>query len=99
MMGLGKPQVVAAQIGHLEYCSNNNSIIIPTTNRYYIANSISSVAGEASSVSVDDICSGLQSYLLNPDFVQTMGQAAKETVATYTWPKVCAEFILRLRMI
>ena len=99
MMGLGKPQVVAAQIGHLEYCSNSNSIIIPTTNRYYIANSISSVAGEASSVSVDDLCSGLQSYLLNPDFVQTTGAAARSTVATYTWPKVCAEFILRLRMI
>lgn len=99
MMGLGKPQVVAAQTGHLEYCTSDNSIIVPTTNRYYIANSISSVAGEASCVSVDDLCSALQSYLLNPDFVKSMGQAAKKTVTAYTWPKVCAEFILRLRMI
>jgi glycosyltransferase involved in cell wall biosynthesis len=99
MMGLGKPQVVAAQTGHLEYCSNSNSIIIPTTNRYYIANSVSSVAGEASCVSVDDLYSGLQSYLLNPDFVQTTGAAARLTVSSYTWSKVCAEFILRLRMI
>jgi glycosyltransferase involved in cell wall biosynthesis len=99
MMGLGKPQVVAAQTGHLEYCNSSNSIIVPTKNRYYVANSVSSVAGQASSVTVDDLCSALQSYVLNPDFVLIVGEAAKKTVAAYTWSKACAEFILRLRMI
>ena len=97
MMGLGKPQVVSEQLGHLEYCTFNNSIILPTVYTYYTPTMSSAVSGEARGVDSSDVCTALERYFLDAELVKTHGLAARSTVAPYTWNTVCAEFIRRLR--
>jgi glycosyltransferase involved in cell wall biosynthesis len=97
MMGLGKPQVVSEQLGHLEYCTFTNSIVVPTVYTYYTPTMSSAVSGEAHGVDSSDVCTALERYFLDAELVKTHGSSASATVAPYTWNTVCAEFIGRLR--
>ena len=96
MMGLGKPVVASEQIGHLEYCTRENSIVVPTIYNYYVPMAISPVGGEARGVDSGDVCTGLERYLLDAAMMENHSKKAQADVRAYTWTSVCAEFIKRL---
>ena len=96
MMGLGKPVVASEQIGHLEYCTRENSIVVPTIYSYYIPMVNTPVGGEARGVDSGDVCSALERYVLNAALVESHSKKARADVSAYTWKSVCAEFIKRL---
>jgi len=96
MMGLGKPMVASEQIGHLEYCTRENSIVVPTIYNYYITMATTPVGGEARGVDSGDVCSALGRYVLDAALVESHSKKARADVCAYTWTSVCAEFIKRL---
>jgi len=96
MMGLGKPVVASEQIGHLEYCTRENSIVVPTIYNYYNTMANTPVGGEARGVDSGDVCSALERYVLDAALVESHSKKARTDVCAYTWKSVCAEFIKRL---
>jgi len=93
MMGLGKPQVLPDHGGFKTYANRENSILVPLRHSYYIANSNSAVAGETACVDAVDVCSAMETYLMDSTLVAKHGALARETVLGYKWPDVTAEFI------
>jgi glycosyltransferase involved in cell wall biosynthesis len=96
-MSLGVPQIVPEIHGHLEYCNEQNSLLVKPKIRYYIPQAYNTVTGEAQLVDADDVSKAMERYVFDEDLRKLHGKLGKEKVAEYTWEKSCSIFIKRLR--
>lgn len=96
-MGVGVPQVVPNIGGFREFCKNDNSILVEAKNRYYLPMVYSPVGGEANAVDPHDLCIGMEEYLLDTEKLKAHGEAARKTVATYTWARAVEPLVRRLK--
>lgn len=87
-MALGIPQVLSDVVGHREYCNEGNSVLVKTTARYYQPHCMTILSGESNAVLASDFAKGMEQYVLHADLHRMHGEAAKRTVAAYTWPAV-----------
>jgi glycosyltransferase involved in cell wall biosynthesis len=96
-MGVGIPQVVPDVGGYKEYCSNTNSMVVKPSHRYYLPSVYSGVGGEANACDPHDVCMAIEEYLNDTEKRKVHGQRAKDTVLTYTWPKVVKDLVKALQ--
>ena len=97
MMGVGVPQILPKSGLYEEFTNNNNSLLLPIKQSYYVTNNISEVPGEARAVDAHDVFLALEKYLLMPSLIEEHGRAARETVIELTWEKAASEFICYLK--
>jgi hypothetical protein len=97
MMGVGVPQILPKSGCYEEFANTNNTQLLPIKQTYYVTNDISSSAGEARAVDVNDVFLALEKYLLLPSLVEEHSLLAKETVSTMTWEKAAVEFLAYLK--
>lgn len=95
-MSLGIPQIVPEIHGHLEYCNDNNSLLVKPKLRYYIPQAYNTVTGEAQLVDSDDVSKAMERYVFDEDLCKLHGKKAKDTVNEYTWEKSCSILVKRL---
>lgn len=95
-MVVGVPQIVPKINGYNEYCTDKNSLMVTPKTRYYIPQAYNIVCGEAHAVDPEDMSKAMERYVFDDDLRNLHAKTAKETVATYTWEKVCGTFIKRL---
>jgi glycosyltransferase involved in cell wall biosynthesis len=98
-MGVGVPQIVPDIIGYKEYCTEENSIIVPTSERYYLPTIYSPVGGEAKTVSPKNIAAAMEKYFLEEDLRSIHGARAKLAIVTYTWKKAVSSLVKRLEQL
>lgn len=98
-MSLGIPQVVPEITGHLEYCNEDNSILVKSCSRYYIPQAYNTVTGEAHVVDPEDVSKAMECYVFDEDLRKLHGKAGKEKVQEYTWDKCCAILVKRLNAV
>jgi glycosyltransferase involved in cell wall biosynthesis len=98
-MSLGIPQVVPEITGHLEYCNEDNSILVKSCSRYYIPQAYNTVTGEAHVVDPEDVSKAMERYVFDEDLRKLHGKAGKEKVQEYTWDKCCAILVKRLNAV
>ena len=98
-MSLGIPQIVPDINGYTEYCTEENSLLVKPSLRYYIPQMHSSVMGEAHLVDPEQVSKAMERYVFDEDLRKRHGQLGKEKVAEYTWEKCTATFIKRLRAV
>ncbi len=96
-MGVGVPQVVPDIGGYKEFCTADNSMIVPAKVRYYQPSVHCPVGGEAHACDPHDVCIAMEEYVLNSDKREAHGKAAKEKVLSYTWDRAAEPLIRRLR--
>ena len=95
-MSLGIPQIVPKLTGHLEYCNDENSLIVKPKFRYHIPQAYNTVTGEAHMVDPDDVSKALERYVFDEDLRKLHGKLGKEKVSEYTWEKCCSILVKRL---
>ena len=95
-MATGVPQIVPAIQGYTEYCTEQNSLMVRPTIRYYIPQALNVVSGEAEMVDVEDFAKAMERYAFDEDLRRLHGKNGKETVTGYTWEKCCGVLIKRL---
>lgn len=96
-MSLGVPQIVPEIHGHLEYCNEQNSLLVKPKIRYYIPQAYNTVTGEAQLVDSDDVSKAMERYVFDEDLRKLHGKQGKEALAQYSWEKSCSTFIKRLK--
>jgi glycosyltransferase involved in cell wall biosynthesis len=96
-MGVGVPQVVPDIGGFKEFCTNENSILVKPSVRYYMPNGFSPVGGEAQACTPHDVCLGMEEYVLNSEKREEHGKKARERVLEYTWTRACEPLLKRLK--
>jgi glycosyltransferase involved in cell wall biosynthesis len=96
-MGVGVPQVVPRLGGFKEFCSDANSVLVEAKNRYYLPLVYSPVGGEASAMRPEDLCAGMEVYVLDGEKRKAHGEAARKTVLGYTWTKAVEGLVKRLK--
>ena len=96
-MGVGVPQVVPDVGGFKEFCNAENSILVKPKHRMYLPLVHSPVGGEAEIIDPHDYCLGIEEYMLDSQKRKAHGVAARAKVTSYTWEKVVANLIKRLR--
>ena len=96
-MAVGVPQIVPNINGYNEYCTDKNSLMVTPKTRYYIPQAYNVVCGEAQAVDPEDMSKAMERYVFDDDLRNLHAKTAKESVATYTWEKVCGTFIKRLQ--
>ena len=95
-MGFGIPQVLTNVVGHREYCKADNSQLVNTVLRTYMPTCVSGQGGDPRLVDPHQFSVAMEKYVMEDDIRRIHGSNAKETVATYTWPKVVATLVKRL---
>jgi len=96
-MGVGVPQVVPRLGGFKEFCTDANSVLVEAKNRYYLPMVYSPVGGEAAAMSPEDLCAGMEVYVLDGDKRKAHGEAARKTVHEYTWSRAVEGLVKRLK--
>jgi glycosyltransferase involved in cell wall biosynthesis len=91
-MSVGVPQVLSDVVGHREYCRPDNSLIVPTSLRYYMPLCMTLLGGEANAVSPVEFAKAMEQYVLHEDLRIAHGANAKKTVAAYTWTATTERF-------
>jgi len=86
-MGVGVPQVVPDILGLNEFCTEKNSIIVPTKVNYYVPVGMGALCGEASACDAHDYCMGIEKYLLDSTLKEQHGTEAKRTADSFIWAK------------
>lgn len=84
-MSVGVPQVVPDILGLNEFCTPDNSILVPAKISYYVPLSLSTLGGEAQCVDPHDYCVGLEKYVLDPELLASHSKAAKESAIALKW--------------
>jgi glycosyltransferase involved in cell wall biosynthesis len=95
-MGFGIPQVLTNVVGHREYCKPDNSQLVDTALRTYMPVCLSGQGGDPRLVDPHQFSVAMEKYVLEDDVRLLHGFNAKQTVATYTWPKVVNTLVKRL---
>jgi glycosyltransferase involved in cell wall biosynthesis len=95
-MGFGIPQVLTNVVGHREYCKADNSQLVNTVLRTYMPTCVSGQGGDPRLVDPHQFSVAMEKYVMEDDLRRIHGSNAKETVGTYTWPKVVATLVKRL---
>ena len=95
-MGFGIPQVLTNVVGHREYCKPDNSQLVDTALRTYMPVCLSGQGGDPRLVDPHQFSLAMEKYVLEDDVRLLHGFNAKQTVATYTWPKVVSTLVKRL---
>jgi glycosyltransferase involved in cell wall biosynthesis len=98
-MAVGVPQVVPEINGYTEYCTEENSLLVKPTMRYYIPQAHYSVTGEAQMVHPEVMAKAMERYVFDESLRKTHGRMAKETVTAYTWESCVSTMLKRLRYI
>ena len=98
-MSLGVPQIVPAMNGYNEYCTEENSIMIKPTLRYYIPAAHHSVMGEAQMVNPEDVANAMQRYIFDEDLRKQHGRLAKEKTKEYMWDHCVKVLVKRLHAV
>ena len=98
-MATGVPQIVPAIQGYREYCTEQNSLMIPPKTRHYIPQALNVVSGEAEMVDTEDVAKAMERYVFAEDLRRLHGKNGKETVTGYTWEKCCAVLVKRLQVL
>lgn len=93
-MSLGVPQIVPAINGYSEYCTEENSLMVKPTLRYYIPAAHNSVTGEAQMVNPDDVANAMQRYVFEDELRKQHGHLSKEKGQEYSWEK-CTKLLLK----
>jgi glycosyltransferase involved in cell wall biosynthesis len=96
-MSLGIPQIVPEIQGYTEYCLEENSLRVKPALRHYLAPSQNAVTGEAHVVNPEDVAKAMETYVFQEEIRTLHGKRGKEKVAGYTWEKVTASLVKRLR--
>jgi glycosyltransferase involved in cell wall biosynthesis len=96
-MGVGVPQVVPDVGGFKEFCNNDNSVIVPTHDRFYLPLVYSPVGGEVRTVDPHALALGMEEYLMSSKKRQEHGIKARETVLKYTWERAAEPLVKRLK--
>jgi len=96
-MATGVPQIVPAIQGYKEYCTEQNSLMVPPKTRHYIPQALNVVTGEAEMVGTEDMAKAMERYVFAEDLRRLHGKNGKETVTAYTWEKCCAVLVKRLQ--
>lgn len=84
-MGCGVPQVVPDVGGFKDFCRPNNSVMVKPSFHGYLPYSYSQIGGEIELVSPEDLCLGIEEYMLDSEKREAHGRAAREMVLTYKW--------------
>jgi glycosyltransferase involved in cell wall biosynthesis len=98
MMGVGKPQVVSDVGGHKEFCTPENSQVVPIQSRYYLPACYCSLGGEGHAVDPVEFSIAMEKYVLDSELCAAHGESARAKVLEYSWEKVCGQlkkFIIR----
>ena len=98
-LSLGIPQIAPEIQGYMEYMKEDNSLRIPAKNRYYLPQAHHSVTGEAHVVDPEDVAKAMETYVLQDELRAIHGRKGKESLSTYTWEKVTAPLVKRLRQL
>jgi glycosyltransferase involved in cell wall biosynthesis len=96
-MSVGVPQVVSAINGHIEYCNDENSILVKPRGRYYMPTIHSYVNGMAYLVDSSDIAKGMEQYLFQKDLYEMHSDMAEIQVTGYKWNSVIQPLVKRLQ--
>lgn len=96
-MATGVPQIVPAIQGYQEYCTDQNSLMVKASIRYYIPQALNVVSGEADMVDTEDYAKAMERYVFDEDLRRLHGKNGKETVTAYTWDKCCGVLMKRLQ--
>jgi len=96
-MGVGVPQVVPRVGGFKEFCTDANSVLVEAKNRYYLPMVYSPVGGEAAAMNPEDLCAGMEVYVLDGEKRKVHGEAARKTVQAYTWSRAVEGLVKRLK--
>ena len=96
-LSLGIPQIAPEIQGYIEYMKEDNSLRIPAKNRYYLPQAHHSVTGEAHVVDPEDVAKAMETYFLQEELRAVHGRKGKDLLASYTWEKVTAPLVKRLR--
>ena len=98
-MAIGVPQVVPEINGYTEYCTEENSLLVKPTMRYYIPQAHYSVTGEAQIVHPEVMAKAMERYVFDESLRKNHSRLAKETVTAYTWESCVSTMLKRLRNI
>jgi len=98
-MSLGIPQIVPAINGYSEYCTEENSIMVKPTLRYYIPAGHNSVTGEAQMVNPEDVANAMQRYVFEDELRKQHGRLSKEKGQEYSWEKCTKLLVKRLKAV
>jgi glycosyltransferase involved in cell wall biosynthesis len=98
-MSLGIPQIIPDIQGYREYAKEEHSLLVPAKHRYYLPQAHHSVMGEAHVVDPEDVAKAMETYLLQEELRNLHGQKGKEFLSTFTWEKVTAPLVKRLRQL
>jgi glycosyltransferase involved in cell wall biosynthesis len=98
-MAVGVPQVVPEINGYTEYCTEENSLLVKPSMRYYIPQAHYSVTGEAQIVNPEEFAKAMERYVFDESLRKNHGRLAKESVVAYTWESCVATMLKRLRLI
>lgn len=96
-MSLGIPQIVPEICGHMEYCDENNSLIVKPKIRCYIPQAHNTVTGEAHIVDPEDVSKAMERYLFDEDLRKLHGKQGRDRISEYTWEKCTSILIRRLK--
>ena len=95
-MSLGIPQIVPEINGYLEYCNEQNSIMIKPRHRYYVPQAYNTVTGEAHVVDPEEVSKAMERYVFDEDLRKLHGKLGRQKVNEYTWEKCCSILMKRL---
>jgi glycosyltransferase involved in cell wall biosynthesis len=98
-MSLGVPQIVPAINGYSEYCTEENSLMVKPTLRYYIPAGHNSVTGEAQMVNPEDVANAMQRYVFEDELRKQHGTLSKEKGQEYSWEKCTKLLVKRLKAV
>jgi glycosyltransferase involved in cell wall biosynthesis len=84
-MGVGIPQVVPDILGLNEFCTKENSIIIPAKIGYHIPIGMGALGGKAYCVDPHEYCLGIEKYLLDSSLREKHGLEAKKVQQFFVW--------------
>jgi glycosyltransferase involved in cell wall biosynthesis len=96
-MSLGVAQIVPEINGYLEYCNDQNCLLVKPKMRYYIPQAYNTVPGEAYLVDAEDMSKAMERYVFDEDLRKLHGKHGKEKTAEYTWEKSCSILVKRLK--
>ena len=84
-MGVGIPQVVPDILGLNEFCTPENSVIVPAKIVYHIPIGMGALGGKAYCCDPHEYCLGIEKYLLDSSLREKHGTEAKKVTQQFVW--------------